>query len=129
MQSIHDNEIVSYTVDLQKSKITFQTLGGKDNSVPIIIEFIDILAHFFETQLQGSILLDISQCEISSFVKDNKKLLDNQKDSAWPMYYERTEDLLERLLHNNYNYYVIYASYGLNGWVIAKEYSVYRQSI
>lgn len=36
MQNIHDNEIVSYTVDLQKSKITFQTLGGKDNSVPVI---------------------------------------------------------------------------------------------
>lgn len=126
MQNIHDNEIVSYTVDLQKSKITFQTLGGKDNSVPVMIEFIVVLAHRFETQLQGSILLDISQFEISSFVKDNKELLEKQKDSAWPVYYDKIEDLLEYLLHENYNYYVISASYGLNGWVVAKEYNIYN---
>ncbi|MFC6648743.1 MULTISPECIES: hypothetical protein [Paenibacillus] len=126
MQNIHDNEIVSYTVDLQKSKITFQTLGGKDNSVPVMIEFIDVLAHRFETQLQGSILLDISQFEISSFVKDNKELLEKQKDFAWPMYYEKRADFLEYLLHENYNYYVISASYGLNGWVVAKEYNIYN---
>lgn len=126
MQNIHDNEIVSYTVDLQKSKITFQTLGGKDNSVPVMIEFIDVLAHRFETQLQGSILLDISQFEISSFVKDNKELLEKQKDSAWPMYYEKRADFLEYLLDETYNYYVISASYGLNGWVVAKEYNIYN---
>ncbi|MEK3717329.1 hypothetical protein [Paenibacillus sp. FSL R7-0333] len=126
MQNIHDNEIVSYTVDLQKSKITFQTLGGKDNEVPVRIEFIDVLAHMFETQLQGSILLDISQFEISRFVKSNKELLEHQKDSAWPIYYEKRADLLEYLLHENYNYYVISASYGLNGWVVAKEYNIYN---
>lgn len=97
MQNIHDNEIVSYTVDLQKSKITFQTLGGKDNEVPVRIEFIDVLAHMFETQLQGSILLDISQFEISRFVKSNKELLEHQKDSAWPIYYEK-----ERIYSNIY---------------------------
>lgn len=101
-------------------------LGGKDNSVSVMIEFIDVLAHMFETQLPGSILLDISQFEINSFVKDNKELLEKQKDSAWPMYYEKSEDLLEYLLHENYNYYVISASYGLNGWVIAKEYNIYN---
>lgn len=124
MQSIHDNEIVSYTVNLQKKKITIQTLSGKDNEVPVKIEFIDVLAHSFETQLQGSILLDISQFKISSFVKDNKELLENQKDSAWPMYYEKIGDLLKVLHNEKYNYYVIFASYGLNGWVIAKEYNI-----
>lgn len=64
-------------------------LGGKDNQLPVMIEFIDVLVHMFETQLPGSILLDISQFEINSFVKDNKELLEKQKDSAWPMYYEK----------------------------------------
>lgn len=126
MPSVHDNEIVSYNVDLQNAKITFQTLGGKDNEVPVIIEFIEVLAYFFETQLLGSILLDISQFEISLFVTNNKELLEKQKDSAWPVYYDKIEDLLEYLLHKNYNYYVISASYGLNGWVIAKEYNIYN---
>lgn len=48
MPSVHDNEIVSYNVDLQNAKITFQTLGGKDNEVPVIIEFIEVLAYFLK---------------------------------------------------------------------------------
>lgn len=124
MQSVHDHEIVSYNVDLQNSKIIFNTLGGKENLTPATIEFVDVLMHMFETQLKGSVILDISQFEISRFVKSNKELLEHQKDSAWPMYYDKREDLLEYLLHENYNYYVISASYGLNGWVIAKDYNV-----
>ncbi|ETT32249.1 hypothetical protein C162_31944 [Paenibacillus sp. FSL R7-269] len=124
MQSIHDNEIVSYNIDLQNAKITLHTLGGKGNLVPVTIEFVNVLMHRFETQLRGSIILDISKFEISRFVKSNKELLEEQKDSAWPMYYEKIEDLLEYLINEQYNCYVISASYGLNGWVIAKEYSI-----
>lgn len=126
MLNIHDNEIVSYEVDLRKSKITFQTLDGKDDSVTTTIEFTDVLAHMFETQLQGSIMFEISTFEISRFLKNNEELLEKQKDCGWPIHYEKTEDLLEHLQREQYNYYVISASYGLNGWIIAKEYKVYN---
>lgn len=126
MLNIHDNEIVSYEIDLRKSKITFQTLDGKEDSVTTTIEFTDVLAHMFETQLQGSIIFDISTFEISRFLKNNKELLEKQKDYGWPIYYEKTEDLLEHLQSKKYNYYVISASYGLNGWIIAKGYKVYN---
>ncbi|MEQ7053049.1 hypothetical protein ABN764_20630 [Paenibacillaceae sp. P-4] len=126
MLSIHDNKIVSYEVDFQKSRITLNTIDGKRDSVITKIEFNDALAHVFETQLRGSIILDISTLDVSLFFKHNKELLEKEKDYAWPMYYEKIEDLLEYLQNEKYNYYVISASYGLNGWVIAKEYKVYN---
>ncbi|WP_285107909.1 hypothetical protein [Paenibacillus sp. UMB4589-SE434] len=126
MLSIHDNKIVSYEVDFQKSRITLNTTDGKRDSVITKIEFNDALAHVFETQLRGSIILDISTLDVSLFFKHNKELLEKEKDYAWPMYYEKIEDLFEYLQNEKYNYYVISASYGLNGWVIAKEYKVYN---
>ncbi|WP_025692070.1 hypothetical protein [Paenibacillus zanthoxyli] len=126
MLSIHDNKIVSYEVDFQKSRITLHTIDGKRDLVITKIEFNDVLAHVFETQLRGSIILDISTLDVSLFLKHNKELLEKEKDYAWPMYYEKIEDLLEHLQNEKYNYYVISASYGLNGWVIAKEYKVYN---
>ncbi|MBT2283614.1 hypothetical protein J7E78_08705 [Paenibacillus polymyxa] len=126
MISIHDNEIISYEVDFQKSKITLNTLGGSGDSDTTYIEFIDVLAHMFETQLQGSIILDISTFDIDRFSKHNKELLEKQKNYGWPMHYETIEDLLEYLQNENYNYYVISASYGFNGWIVAKEYDIYN---
>lgn len=126
MLSIHDNKIVSYEVDFQKSRITLNTIDGKRDSVITKIEFNDALAHVFETQLRGSIILDISTLDVSLFFEHHKELLEKEKDYAWPMYYEKIEDLLEYLQNEKYNYYVISASYGLNGWVIAKEYKVYN---
>lgn len=126
MLSIHDNEILSYEVDLQNSKIKLHTIGGHNDSVNIIIEFTDVLAHMFETQLQGSIIFDISTLEISRFLKHNKELLEKQKNYGWPMVYESLDEFLEHLQHEKYNFYVISASYGLNGWVVAKDYKTYN---
>lgn len=126
MLNIHDNEIISYVVDFRKSRIIIQTLDSNEDSVTTTIEFTDVLAHMFETQLQGSIIFDISTFEVSRFLKSNKELLEKQKNYGWPIHYEKPEDLLELLQNEKYNYYVISASYGLNGWVIAKGYKVYN---
>lgn len=126
MLSVHDNEIVSYEVNLQKCGIKLHTIEGSNDSVTTTIEFIDVLAHMFEAQLQGSIIFDISSFEVSRFLKSNKALLEKQKNYGWPIHYEKIEDLLEHLQNEKYNYYVISASYGLNGWVIAKGYKVYN---
>lgn len=126
MLSIHDNEIVSYEVDFQGSKITLHTIGGNSDPVTTTIEFIDVLTHMFETQLQGSIIFDISTLEISRFIEDNKELLEKTKNYGWPMHYGTTKDLINHLYNEKYNYYVILSSYGLNGWIIAKEYKIYK---
>lgn len=67
------------------SRIILHTLGGNGDSVITTIEFIDVLAHMFETQLKGSIILDISKFEVSRFFKHNKELLEKQKNYGWPL--------------------------------------------
>lgn len=125
MLSVHDNEILSYEVDFQKRKITLKTTCENNSSVTII-EFIDVLTHLFDTQLQGSIIFDINKLEVNQFAKHNKELLEKQKNYGWPMYYETIEGLLEHLQNEKYNYYVISSSFGLNGWIISKKYKIYN---
>lgn len=120
MLNVHDNEIVSYIVDFQHCKILLRTIHENSDSVTNI-EFNGVLTHVFETQLQGSIILDICEMEVSRFIEQNKELLEKQKNYSWPRHYESVEDFLDYLQKKKYNYYVISASYGLNGWVVAKQ--------
>lgn len=54
MLSIHDNKIISYEVDFQKSRITLHTIADRRDTNITKIEFNEVLAHVFETQLRGS---------------------------------------------------------------------------
>lgn len=85
------------------------------------IVFYDVLAHLFETELSDSILFDIEKYEINQFLKDNNELLLKKKNYGWPMDYRAIEELEEWLMKEQYSYYVISASYGLSGWVLARR--------
>ncbi|EIT87462.1 hypothetical protein A374_00140 [Fictibacillus macauensis ZFHKF-1] len=43
-----------------------------------------------------------------------------KKNDLWPMDYENVEELMKYMKENRYHYYKLYASYGLNGWVLSK---------
>ncbi|KGE18428.1 hypothetical protein [Paenibacillus wynnii] len=128
---VHDNEIIAYKVDLKNSKLYLYT--EYDDAVhikqEIDIVFSDVLAHYFECELSGSIILDISNYEIDEFFEDqgNLMLLERHKNNCWPMYYGTIEELKNRLRSDKYLYFIIYSSYGLNGWIIAKDYEEITQ--
>lgn len=123
MAKVHDYEIISYEVNLTNQKIIIHAESSDSTLVSKInIVFVDVLSHFFENQLNGSIILDIEKYEISQFIIDNVDLLKKQKNYCWPMNYDTDQDLIEKLLKEHYSYYVISSSYGLNGWVLAKKY-------
>lgn len=125
MSKVHDNEIVSYKVDLKNHKIIVHTQYQESALVKDIdIIFYDVLVHFFQNELSGSIIFDIEKYEIGQFLKNNSELLKKKKNYCWPMDYDTEEELTERLLKDQYSYYVISSSYGLNGWVLAKSYEI-----
>lgn len=123
MSNIHDNEIVSYEVDLKNHKIIIHSIQYPSAILTEII-FFEVLAHLFETQLEGSIIFDVNKYEVGNFFKDNSGLLEKQKSFCWPMQYDTIEELKEKLIEEQYAYYVISSSYGLNGWVLAKQYEI-----
>lgn len=53
-------------------------------------------------------------------------ITEGNEELRMPMHYATTKDLLEHLHSEKYNYYVILSSYGLNDWIISKEYKIYK---
>jgi hypothetical protein len=119
MDTIHDSKILNYQIDFESSKIEVKVVTEKEKQVKILFE--DFFAFHFEDQLPDSILLDIVEGDVNSFALDNIELLDKSKDYSWPMDYEYVEEMINYIKENSYKYYKVQASYGLNGWILAKR--------
>lgn len=125
MVQAHDNKILSYEIHLKDEKIILHTeYTHKDIYQLIDFVFTGVFTHFFEGQLPGSIILDISTNDITTFFnnQENIDLLKEKKKYGWPADYESIDDLKQTLVTNDFQYYELSSSYGLNGWIIAKNY-------
>lgn len=122
MPSVHDNIILSYEVDLENEKIRMRTRSHyPELHDDTDILFSDVMAHSFDTPLQGSIIFDIDDIGLDYFISYNRDLLKKGKGQGWPIMYETDEELETKLLEGEYLYFVITSSYGLSGWVLAKK--------
>ncbi|NEU60407.1 hypothetical protein [Paenibacillus sp. ALJ109b] len=122
MPSVHDNIILGYEVDLEYERIRMRTRSyHSDLSEDTDILFSDVLAHSFDTPLQGSIIFDIDEVGLDCFISYNRDLLEKGKGQGWPIMYETDEELETKLIEGEYLYLVITSSYGLSGWVLAKK--------
>ncbi|KOP67207.1 hypothetical protein AMS62_19595 [Bacillus sp. FJAT-18019] len=121
MTSVHDNEVISYEVNLKNKHIVINT---ENREKTVKIRFSNVMAHLFEDHLYGSILLDIENYEIDEFIKGSKDLFEKHKPYCWPVNYESIDELKELLYKEQYKCYIISSSYGFNGWVLAKEMSI-----
>lgn len=119
LKNIHDSKILNYQVDFEDRKVEIKLLSEQDERARIL--FGDFFAFYFEDQLPDSIILDIVESEIDLFVAENKDLLNERKDYSWPMDYDHESELMNYIKENDYKYYIIQASYGLNGWVLSKK--------
>ena len=119
IDSVHDNTIKSYQVDLEEGKIVLTT--SRSDAEDVVVEFSGVMAHYFESPIRNSMILDIDEQSIDTFVLRNKFVLEKFLNYGWPMICKDLEELEKFLIENSYRYYVIYASYGLNGWVLSKE--------
>lgn len=123
MLNIHDNEIMSYKVNFEDQKIILCTKCYSTiltSNVNII--FSNVLVHYFEDEIRGSILFDVEEYSITQFIKDNSNLLKKRKNKCWPFDYDTIAHLNKRLENEKYKYFIIFSSCGLNGWVLAKSY-------
>ncbi|MDN4604094.1 hypothetical protein P5G61_22830 [Paenibacillus sp. F6_3S_P_1C] len=122
MPSVHDNIILSYEVDLENEFIRMRTRSyHSDLSEDTDIFFSDVLAHSFDTPMQGSIIFDIDDVGLDHFINYNRELLEKGKGQGWPITYKTDEELESKLIEGEYQYFVITSSYGLSGWVLAKK--------
>lgn len=123
---IHDNVILSYMVDLQNDQIVIHTRDESSlKEVDIVLK--EVLSHRFEHPLKGSVILAITVSNISSFIAGHVELLQNGKDYSWPAAYDSIDELEKQLTEDGYKYIHLYSSYGLNGWILAKDLEVVKK--
>ncbi|MCL2851976.1 MAG: hypothetical protein FWE20_02940 [Defluviitaleaceae bacterium] len=116
MSIVHDNIIQSFSVDFEN-----ETLIIKTDETDVI--FTGYLTHIFRCEVKNSIILDIEEFPLNNFIISESKSLNELKSSGWHILsgYETESDLLNYLQINKYRAFLISASVGLNGWVLAKQ--------
>lgn len=121
LPSLHDNIILSYEVDLENERIRMRTRSSHAVPKNMDVLFSGVMAHAFDISLHGSIILDLDEWDIEHFIPYNRELLESGKGSGWPVNYDSYDELQIRLIEEKYKYMVISSSYGLSGWILAKN--------
>lgn len=118
MNSLHDYEILNYNINFKNSLLTIDVTNDESNKR---IEFVGAIAHQFSDEIPYSIILDLDELDIKYFFSSNKDLLEEKKNSGWPLMYSSVEELEKMLQESDIRYYVLYSSYGMTGWVLAEQ--------
>ncbi len=121
----HDHTIKSYNVDFFNNKITVYTLNNNKETVLYIS---DVLTHCFDCILdtKSNIIFDINIKSIDYFISENIDKIKDFKNMCWPIYYNDISELKNFLEDNNYKYIRILSSYGMDGWVLAKNIKIIK---
>lgn len=125
MNNVHDYQLDNYMIDFEKQKIIMD-ISLEESNKRII--FSDFFCYHFSEEKPYSILSDLELIPIDNFFSENKEMLEREKRYAWPIMYDTHEELVEKILEADVQYYWVNSSYGLNGWVLAKNVSVIDMS-
>ena len=118
---IHDSEVNGYYVEKMGQALEITLFLKEENGRACTLKFTDVLGF----DLVGmnnfqNVLLGIFPEALEKFVEDTyEKLVSSE--AIWQFTSKSKSEILEFLLENHYQVYGIYASLGLNGWVITKR--------
>jgi hypothetical protein len=120
-RSIHDNNVLGYTVDIDAKCIVLRT-EYRDCGPPFErtdVRFEGVLGyHFFDSL--GGILLGIEPVDVAQVVLENAELFRSQEKHAWPMQ-GCSGDPVEYARRAGATAYLIRSSIGFGGFVICKS--------
>ncbi len=123
--SVHDNFIVSYEVDCKRREICIHTVY-RDQGEPFEITdilFIGVECYYFGHDLFGrNIILDIDERVPESIYADHMNEIQAGLNYGWPGKWAASpETASEYFRQNGIRGYVLLPSYGMWGWVLARE--------
>lgn len=128
MKSVHDYVIYKYEVLSNENRIVFHTtykdFSKSDNAT---IEFEGVIGHFFEHSLAGNIIFDITASDdLATFYKDYEKDLLDYFKYGLPLEADTLNSFVKEMEKKRLKAFEISSSYGLSGWVIAKNCKVIK---
>lgn len=120
--SIHDNLVLSYTIDCVKKTIVLHTVfyDNEPHEHTGII-FSEVFAYHFEGDNFQTILFDIDQVSPEEVHSAYRDLFERRKNYAWPFSYSTEQELLGKLNDKSVRGFLVSSSYGMEGFVLAEE--------
>lgn len=122
---IHDNVLLSYTVDSAERRITLQTLYNQKERTDVV--FSGVLAYHFEGDSLRTILFDIYEVSLEQLLGEYAALFERRRNYGWPvLVYGSHDELLQKLRLYDVKAFEVRSSYGLDGFVLAQELTLQR---
>ena len=121
--SIHDNSVLSYTVDYQERRIIFRTVyTDQEPQEHTNIIFTEVIAHHFDHDSAGTILFDVEEATLEQVYSAYQQVFERDKGYGWPnINYNTQTELVAALKARNIKGFLISSSYGMDGLVLARE--------
>ena len=122
MISIHDNNVFAIDIRCEEKVIVLHT-EFREGTPPEYVDvvFSGVVAHHFNHVLDGNILLDITEWQPRAFYEENSRYLLEFQKYGLPIDCGNSETFVEHFIQANLRVFIIYASYGMSGWVIAEN--------
>ena len=116
--NLHDNRVLRYCTDFEAHTLHMDTRTEAGENVSV--HFTGLLAHWFENVIQDNILFGMDEITADVFFKQYKEMLDRTVSYGFPACCS-IEELRERMDREHIRVFVIDASLGLCGFVLAQE--------
>ena len=117
-EKLHDNRVLRYCADFEAHTLHMDTQTEAGEKVSV--RFTGLLAHWFENVIQDNILFGMDEITVDGFFEQYKDLLDGTSPYGFPARCG-IEELRERMDREHIRVFVIDASLGLCGFVLAQE--------
>lgn len=125
MRSLHDHYINGYRVDGRSRSIVFEMARpgeSLDSGFSLLLSFAGVEGYFLEQDLNVSIVFSVEEEPIIDFLRENEPRFKEESQWGWPLFWKgSTEATADYLAQRGAALWRISSSYGLCGWVVARE--------
>src|SRR5688572_13374436 len=121
---IHDSLLVAYSVDSEHQALVLSLLPHHGSALaPFAVVFSGVVAHSFPAPLLPAILGDIRQTPADALLRQEWASIERAyRANGWPGPWANSLlDAMAFVTASELRGYEIESSYGLNGWVLARD--------
>lgn len=121
--SIHDNIVTAYTVSCETREIVLHTeFRDQEPNEKTDVTFRGVEAYHIIGDNMESVLTDVNECSIDRILVEFSSEFEDGVKYAWPgPWNESRKACREYLEKHECKAWIIYSSYGMGGFVIAKS--------
>ncbi len=121
MINVHDKKNINYMINIDDENSFLKLVSKKDYVIEELIFDNFLLNNFTNFNNYQNVLSTLKEEDINKFLKLNQAYLEESLNYGSPRYLDSISELKEFLKNNDYKVYFLSASFGMNGWILAKD--------